>query len=381
MNAARDQIRNLYAKADAKERQVIQEQIRDLQRDLYTDWELLFGLGTSPLQWALIQIGVDLSIFTNLFASCTPITHQTLVHSTNASPTLLRHLLRSFASFGLITETAKDTFTANRTTRIFANPHVIGAMPHLSDIHIPVAHALPGYLRDHNYQDMTNPKDLPFHTALKTDLEPFEWMKRDGTQMKAMGHVMVLDAVTSWVSSYPVEREVGTFKPATDSALLVDIGGGFGQHSIAFQQAFPQLPGRIVVQDVASTLAHAPAIEGIEFTEHDFFTKQPIQGAKFYYVRHIMHDWADGDCIRILQNIIPAMGPESRILIDEVALPEMKVPWQVASMDIAMMSCLGGIERSKEDWASLLDRAGLKMVDLHMYDDARFHSIVAAVPK
>ena len=75
------------------------------------------------------------------------------------------------------------------------------------------------------------------------------------------------------------------------------------------------------------------------------------------------------------------MGPESRILIDEVVLPETKVPWQVAMMDLAMMAALGGIERSREDWVKLLESAGLKMVDVHCYDDVRFHSVIAAVPK
>ena len=285
------------------------------------------------------------------------------------------------ASSGFIGEVEKDTFKANRFTHVFANPHVAGAAPHLSKIHGPVAQALPDYLRDHKYQNLTNPNDLPFHQALKTDLAPFEWMKRDGEQMKAMGHVMVLDAVKNWASFYPVEKEVGNFTPPSDSALLIDIGGGFGQHSAAFKDRFPHLPGRIVVQDVPSTLAHAPSVDGIEFEAHDFFTPQPIRGAKFYYLRHIMHDWADEDCIRILQNLVPAMGPESRILIDEVVLPESKTPWQVAIMDIAMMACLGGIERSKEDWESLLDKAGLKLVDLDTYDDERFHSIIAAVPK
>lgn len=46
MEASMNQVRELYGKADADERQKIQEQLRDLQRDLYTDWEILFGLAT-----------------------------------------------------------------------------------------------------------------------------------------------------------------------------------------------------------------------------------------------------------------------------------------------------------------------------------------------
>jgi demethylsterigmatocystin 6-O-methyltransferase len=287
------------------------------------------------------------------------------------------------ASFGFVREVAKDTFQANRITKVFASPHVSGAAPHISEIHVPVAQELPKYLKEHGYQDMTNLKDLPLQKALGTNLAPFDFLKQDPRQMKALGHVMVLDAVQSWVSSYPVEIELGDFNAARDSAVLVDIGGGFGQHSITFKQKYPQVSGRVVVQDLSSTLMHVPAPrpEGIEFEEYDFFTAQPIRGAKFYYLRHIMHDWPDADCIRILQNIIPAMGPDSLILIDEVVLPDTNVPWHVSAMVLSMMACLGGTERSKEDWGSLLDGAGLKIAHVHQYDDVKFHGIVAAVPK
>ncbi|KAF2818954.1 S-adenosyl-L-methionine-dependent methyltransferase [Ophiobolus disseminans] len=383
MEAPMDQIRDLYAKANASERHGMQEQLRDLQTDLDTDWEVLFGLAMGPLRWSLIQIGLDLNIFTTLASSSSPGTHQDFVAKTTASPNLLQHLLRSMASFGLIQETAKDTFQANRITKTFAGPHISGAAPHISEVHVPVAQVLPKYLKEHSYQDMTDLKDLPFHKALGTDLTPFEFLKKDPVQMKALGHVMVLDAVQSWVSSYPVEKELGAFKPASDSAVLVDIGGGFGQHSITFKEKYPQLPGRVVVQDLPSTLMHLPATkpEGIEFEEYDFFTPQTFRGAKFYYLRHIMHDWPDVDCIRILQNIIPAMSPDSLILIDEVVLPDTKVPWQVSAMVLSMMACLGGTERSKADWEKLLDKAGLKIAHVHQYDDVKFHGIVTAVLK
>jgi demethylsterigmatocystin 6-O-methyltransferase len=381
MESALNQIRDLHAKANANERQKIHDQLRDLQNDLSPDWDILFGIGMGPLNWSMAQIGLDLNIFTTLLSSSTPLTHTSLVQSTGAAPKLLQHLLRAMASFGFIQETAKDCFAANRTTRVFADPNIRGATPHLTDLHLPVALALPGYLKEHKYQDITDAADLPFHKALNTTLAPFEWMKSQPEQMKALGHIMVLDAVQSWVSSYPVEQAVAGFTPSAESALLVDVGGGFGTHSVFFKNKFPDLPGRIVVQDIPSTLAHAPRVPGIEFQEHDFFTAQPVRGAKFYYMRHIMHDWNDGDCIRILEKISPAMGPESLILIDDVVLPEQNMPWQVAMMDIGMMACLGGIERTQEDWEDLLDRAGLKLVGVHKYDEVKHHGIVSAVPK
>jgi demethylsterigmatocystin 6-O-methyltransferase len=162
--------------------------------------------------------------------------------------------------------------------------------------------------------------------------------------------------------------------------LLVDVGGGFGQQASSFKNRFPNLPGRLVVQDIPETLDRAPPAEGIEFMAHDFFTSQSLKGAKFYYLRHILHDWTDEDSIKILKEIVPAMGPHSRIVIDEIVLPDWNVPWQAAYMDLAMMACLGGVERTKAEFEKLLDEAGLKVIDIQRYDP-KMQSVVLAVPK
>lgn len=333
------------------------------------------------MQWALIEIGIDLNVFHVLSTNSDPIGLQLFLDATGASPTLLTHLLRSMASFGLIVETKKDTFTANRVTKALAHPDVVGAFPHVTDLHALTAQVLPRYLRDHKYQQMTDTKDLPFHLALGTDLPPFEWMKQHPEQMKALGHAMRIERMHSWVESYPLEKDLQDFQAAADSAVLVDVGGGFGQQSVAFKTQVRSIPGRIIVQDVASTLAYAPAVEGIEFIEHDFFKPQPVEGAKYYYLRHILHDWTDEDSIRILQNLVIALHSKSRIVIDEVVLPDTNVPWQCAFMDLTMSSSLGGCERSRDEWASLLDRAGLQIEELHTYDEVRRHSVIIAVPK
>ncbi len=335
------------------------------------------------MEHTLLQIGFDLSLFTTLNASSTPVTLDSLVQKTGAAPNLLRHFLRAMASFGFIQETPsqKDSYNATRLTRVLSNPNVLGANIHMSSIHLPVIQVLPAYLKAHKYQDINDIKDLPFHQALGTDLAPFDWMKQRPEQIKSLGHVMALDEVHSWVFSFPIPATVGSFSPAADSALLVDIGGGMGQHAGFFKKQYPDLPGRIVVQDLPATLAHAPKIEGVEFAAHDFFTPQPIQGAKFYYMRHILHDWTDEECLRIFKNIVSAMGPESLIVIEELVLPETNQPWQVAMMDIMLMGSLGGIERTKGEWESLLTRAGLRIVDCLIYDEVKYNGVITAVPK
>ncbi|KAF3002117.1 hypothetical protein E8E13_009927 [Curvularia kusanoi] len=381
MDAILGQIKTLHAGANACERQQIQEQLRDVQRELASNFDLVWGLGSGHMQWALILIGIDLDIFKALSERSKPTGLHHFLDASGASPALLARLLRSMASFGLILETSKDTFAANRITKALAHPDVVGALPHVTHCHAMVAQVLPQYLREHKYQDLTNGNNLPFHIAMKTDLPPFEWLKQQPEQMKALGHAMRIERIHSWVESYPISDRIGNFRAAYESALLVDVGGGFGQQAAAFKTQVLPSSGRVVVQDIASTLAHAPAIDGIEFLEHDFFTPQPIRGAKYYYLRHILHDWNDGDSCRILNNIVPVMSSASRILIDEVILPDSNVPWQCAFMDLTMMFSLGGRERTQEEWASLLSQAGLRIEEVHTYDDVKRHSVIVAVPE
>lgn len=191
---------------------------------------------------------------------------------------------------------------------------------------------------------------------------------------------MALDRPTNWIDKYPVEEKLGSLTTSADDAVLVDIGGGFGQQAIAFRAKYKDLPGRVVVQDIPSTLAGAQPVPGVEFTAHDFFTEQTIKGAKLYYLRHVLHDWPDAECVSILKNVIPAMGPESKLIIDDVVLPEMGVPWQAANMDLLMMQNLAGVERTRAEWDALIDQAGLKIVDVFQYD-SKMQGVIITVPK
>jgi len=253
---------------------------------------------------------------------------QDLATKTSAAPKLLARLLRTMASFGLIAQRSPTTYAANRITYILASVHVAGALDHVYDVHVPVAHVLPRWLAERSYKEIVSNEDLPFQAALNTRLKPFEWMKEHPEQMKSLGHAMAIQREGSWTETYDVVKEVGDFDGGRDSALLVDIGGGFGQQALAFKKAFPGLEGRIVVQDLSETLDRAPKVDDVEYRVHDFFERQPIKEAKFYYLRHILHDFDDQDCVRIVKAVVSAMGSKSRIVIDEVILPDEKLPWQ-----------------------------------------------------
>jgi hypothetical protein len=75
------------------------------------------------------------------------------------------------------------------------------------------------------------------------------------------------------------------------------------------------------------------------------------------------------------------MDSGSLILIDEMVLSNKGVPWQATQIDLTMMSALAAQERTIEQWYALLDRAGLKIVEIQTYEPALQDSIIVAVPK
>lgn len=112
------------------------------------------------------------------------------------------------------------------------------------------------------------------------------------------------------------------FGPAT----LVDVGGSQGTIGMAITSAFPAV--KCIVQDrpevVAAGAAHVPESLSLRvtFMAHDFLTPQPVNGADFYLLRWILHDWADKYCVQILESLTPALKRGAKVLVVDSIMPE-----------------------------------------------------------
>lgn len=72
------------------------------------------------------------------------------------------------------------------------------------------------------------------------------------------------------------------------------------------------------------------------------------------------------------------MSADSQILIDDMALPNTGVHWWSACLDLHMYTMLGAMERNVDQWHSLLDRAGLKLVEIKTYMPVMRNSVIVA---
>ena len=107
---------------------------------------------------------------------------------------------------------------------------------------------------------------------------------------------------------------------------IVDVGGSTGSISIAIAEAHPAL--QFIVQDRPEVIKETRGIElpdnvatRVTFAAHDFFTPQTVIG-DVYLFRYIFHNWPDAYVVDILRQLVVALRPGSRVVINDTLLPE-----------------------------------------------------------
>ena len=82
-----------------------------------------------------------------------------------------------------------------------------------------------------------------------------------------------------WFEIYPINSQLfAGFERDSASVFLVDVAGGKGHDISSLRTRFPDLPGRLVLQDLPQTFEDLPTPVDIEAMPHDMFTEQPIKG-------------------------------------------------------------------------------------------------------
>ncbi|KAI7787745.1 o-methyltransferase [Diaporthe eres] len=103
-------------------------------------------------------------------------------------------------------------------------------------------------------------------------------------------------------------------------------------------------------------------------------------GAPIYFLRRILHDWADLSSVTILRRIADAMDRElpSRLVIAEQILPTRGISSESALVDMLMMT-FTGMERTEQQWEELLAQAGLKAVQFYRAPGTPFGAVEAVL--
>jgi len=147
---------------------------------------------------------------------------------------------------------------------------------------------------------------------------------------------------------------------------LVDVGGGMGSTLAAILRANPGVHGVLFDLPHVVTRSREYLIEqGVgarcRVETGSFFDAVPA-GADAYFMKHIIHDWDDEDCIRILHNCKAAMTEHGKLLVCEKVIPPGNEPHVAKITDLVMLALTdGGRERTEREFRDLFARAGLRL--------------------
>ncbi|KAL4761111.1 S-adenosyl-L-methionine-dependent methyltransferase [Aspergillus foveolatus] len=230
--------------------------------------------------------------------------------------------------------------------------------------------ALPVFLEKTKYRNPTSGADTAFQLGCNTYKGFFGHLQQEHIPVKRFNNHMGVYAQgrARWIDPgfYRVrERLIDGAAIKQDDVLVVDVGGSFGHDLLYFRRKWPDIPGRLVLQDLPEVLSAVKDLHpSIEITAHNFFTEQPVKAARAYYLHSVLQDWPDDLCSTILANLVAAMKPGySKLLVNENVIPDTGAYWETTSLDLIMMQ-LGSGERTERHWRSLLESAGLRIVGI-----------------
>ena len=302
------------------------------------------------------------------------------------------------------------------------------------DCVMPIWSALPATLAKSHYQNPSDNLHTALQSGLRTDEHGFQWFAK---HPKALNDFNIFlsaqrEGRACWLDFYPFEHKLSAEARGDEHDILfVDVGGALGSEIRELRRRYPALKGRMILQDMQQTIDHVSANPAMEAMVHDFFTPQPVigtffapkppsmccskhspcpghgifpplnarnittfflalipnenrlkpslTGARFYYLRNVLHNWPEPLARLILQQIRSAMTPSmSRLLINELVVPLQGGGLFASHSDFNMMSTAAGMERTEAQWKELLTSAGLEVEEI-WNGEGETESIIEAV--
>ncbi|RYP63793.1 hypothetical protein DL769_006859 [Monosporascus sp. CRB-8-3] len=376
MESALNQIKLLASTANETTRRGLLVTLRQIADSLEDSNDIVHRFGYLHLQTAAVKVGFDLQLFKLLSSAQGPWSLEEISQSTRAELSFISRFMSYLASIGGVKQVDSTHYAANNVTKNLSKAVSEAGISHCFKTIGPQFQALPAFLKASGYKNPNDEVRTVFQEAWKTTDHAFAWFGSHPENLRYFNDYMAFrrEPQFSWLELYPVLEEAKGITP--ERALYVNIGGGIGHQCAQFKDRYPDIPGRVILQDLPHSIEKALQIPGVENLSHNFFDPQPIKGAKFYFIRGVLHNHPDHNVRQLLENTKAAMGPDSVLLIDEMVLPESGVNSYAAAMDLTMMAAFASMERTEAQWRKILRDVGLELKKTYNYNPVSYESVM-----
>ncbi|KIW97629.1 uncharacterized protein Z519_01213 [Cladophialophora bantiana CBS 173.52] len=362
-------------------------EIQQTRLELRTAARRLYDLASGPddiVTWHLYHCNHDLNAFRYVYrynvASGVPlngtISYADLAVKLGLDASQLKQMLRQLMAIHVFTEPQPGHVGHTASSRLLATHAGIATFTgFLAEDTFPLC-----AVQVEALEKWGHGRPEPSRTALSyyydTDLPCHDYYETNPAVRERFGRLMTHLTANPLMANSHISRGYEWESLPRDS-VVVDVAGNAGHCAIPIAEATdPSV--RIVVQDLPKVVASArdpetsviplPLRPRFDFMAHDYFTPQPVKGAAVYFLRMIIHNHSDALAVKVLRQIVPAMGPDSRILIMDQVMPPaaglLPEPLEriKRSQDLQMMLLLNAKERDEAEWADLFAKAGEGLV-------------------
>lgn len=328
--------------------------------------DIIFGRWRSQILYA----GVKLGIFE--IVNSKPMNQIDIAKELALDPALLYRLLRALASIGLLREDHDRRFSITSLGKLLRsdNPQTLRGVVLLEEgpEHYAIWKHLPAMIRDGKQDGFVR----EFGQRI------FEY---------AAEHPSYAEVFNQAMSSYSINQTRWVLE-ALDGydfskiGHLCDVGGGHGHLLCSLLLSHPHLKGTIlemeqVIQDKTLLWANKMGIgeDRCNYVSGDMFNE--VSSADAYFMKMILHDWDDKECLKILSTIQRAAPTGARLFIVEHVVPGPETPHFSKLFDIHMLCALTGKERTEEEYLALLKQAGFKHIQTY-FPQSRIMGVIEA---
>ncbi|KAG5569353.1 hypothetical protein H5410_059119 [Solanum commersonii] len=225
----------------------------------------------------------------------------------------------------------------------------------------------------HYFSNCIKEGGIPFKKAHGCEI--FEMASKDDELNNNFNNGM--NSMTKCIMREVIKEYKDGFNSITS---LVDVGGGIGAAMFEIVKAYPHIKG--INFDLPHVVLRAQKFEGVDHVEGDMFEAIPPADAVF--LKWVLHDWGDEDCVKILKNCRKAIPKKTGkvIIVDAV----LKLEGEGLFDDVGFITDLvmiahtsGGTERSEDEWNKLLKEA--EFPHYNIIEISAWPSIIVAYPQ
>jgi hypothetical protein len=328
--------------------------------------DLIFGRWRSQILYA----GTALGIFDHLSSDDTT-DAASAAAKVKADPSLLYRLMRGLACIGLLIEEDGRAFRLSEAGGLLRadHPQSLRPMALLEEgpEHYAIWKHVAAMVRDGHQNGFSR----------EFGVGGFEYAQKNPAYRSVFDQAMSsYSAVqTDWALAALVAENFSTVH------TLCDVAGGLGHLLSGFLLAYPHLRG--VPFELPEVIAETewlwPSKLGLTYRcrciAGDMFHEAPAADA--YLLKNVLHDWGDGEAVRILANLRQAATGAGRVYVIEHLVPGPDEPHFAKLFDIHMMCWGTGRERTAAEYRELLAAAGWRHTGTHRAPEA-LQAVLAA---